>query len=439
MRTPSPPFLATITTIPQVAEMTKPISSKMLGDMTRTIEEAITSGGKLELPTGQRDEVGKLALAFQKLVERHNEHNARVNAVIDKVVDAIISIDDHGTVLSYNPASETLFGYPPEEVIGQNIKLLMPQAIADAHDGYLATYRRTGERHIVGVTRELEARRKDGTFFPMELSVSRVDLSDGAYMFTGIVRDITERKRMEVMQSEFVSTVNHELRTPLTSIRASLGILQRRIAGKVDDKSEHLVDISLQGCERLSRLVNDILDLEKIAAGKMDFHMEYCDIGQLLESIVDRHHSLAEFHQIRFDLISDLQPQYCRVDPSRFNQAIVNLLSNAAKFSPPGKPVRIDFALSGSDQVTIAVSDEGPGIPEAFRSKIFQRFAQADSSATRAKGGSGLGLNITKSIIEAFDGIISFESEEGKGTTFMITLPVCSRPEQEGDAPCQIG
>ncbi|WP_169053521.1 PAS domain S-box protein [Alteraurantiacibacter aquimixticola] len=412
--------------------MTRPLST-----MTKSIEMAMHGGTKLSLPTDQNDEVGMLAIAFQNLIDSRNEHDARVQAVIDNVVDAIISIDAYGTVLAYNPASEAIFGYKPEEVVGQNIKLLMPERISVEHDGYLATYRETGQRHIVGITRELQARRKDGSLFPMELSVSQVDLSDGSYMFTGIVRDITERKRMEVMQGEFVSTVNHELRTPLTSIRASLGILQRRIAGKIDPKSEHLVDISLKGCERLGVLVNDILDLEKIAAGKMDFYMAEYQIGPLVEGILERHQSLAEINDTVFELQNEIDGQYCCLDASRFSQALINLLSNAAKFSPPGKPIIIRIAQSAADRITVSVADQGPGIPEAFRSKIFQRFAQADSSATRSKGGSGLGLNITKSIVEAFDGTIDFESVEGEGTTFFMTLPICAAPEEKGAPQCQ--
>ncbi|MEH6758233.1 MAG: PAS domain S-box protein [Parasphingorhabdus sp.] len=420
-------------TVYWTTKMTMPLSN-----MTRTIDAAMRGGTELILPIEQKDEVGKLAIAFQQLIDSRIEHDALFSAIIDNVVDAIISIDPYGNVLSYNRASETLFGYTADEVISKNVKLLMPQEIADAHDGFLSTYRETNEKHIIGKTRELKARRKDGTFFPMELSVSRVDLSGGSYVFTGIVRDITERKQVAVMQNEFVSTVNHELRTPLTSIRASLGILQRRIAGNVDEKSEHLVNISLQGCERLSQLVNDILDLEKIAAGKMDFHAEVCDIGKLTEEVVERHQSLAEIHNIHFDLHVGPKEHYCRVDPSRFNQALVNLLSNAAKFSPVDGSVKIDLATCGADSVVISVTDEGPGVPEAFRKKIFQRFAQADGSATRAKGGSGLGLNITKSIIEAFDGTIDFESEEGEGATFIITLPICAGPEQQEKILCKM-
>lgn len=419
-------------TIFWATRMTRPLSI-----MTRSVEAAMLGGAELELPTDQKDEVGKLAIAFQQLVDSRKEHSARVSAVIDGAVDSIISIDGHGAVLAYNPASASQFGYQAQDVIGQNIKMLMPQDVAEKFDSYLAIYRRTSRKNIFGITHESQARRKDGSLFPMELSVSRVGLSDGSYMFTGIVRDITERKRMEVMQTEFVSTVNHELRTPLTSIRASLGILQRRIAGKVDEKSEKLVDLSLRGCERLGHLVNDILDLEKIAAGKMDFYMEDCDIGRLSKAVIDRHHSLAEIHNICFELSIGFDQLYCRLDPSRFNQALVNLMSNAAKFSPAGGVVNIDLKQAANGMVAISVTDPGPGIPASFRDKIFQRFAQADSSATRAKGGSGLGLNITKSIVEAFDGTIDFESVEGEGSTFTITLPICVAPLQTGEAQCQ--
>ena len=408
-------------------KFTEPLQS-----ITRAVRETSRSGVKLHLPTNRKDEIGKLADAFQNLTDNLTKSEAQVRAIFDNVVDSVITIDGSGVIQNFNPASESIFGYAVGEVIGKNIKILMPEAIAMRHDGYLEAYRRTGEKSIIGATRELEGRRKDGSTFPMELSVSRVDLGD-THVFTGIVRDITERKQIDVMKNQFVSTVNHELRTPLTSIQASLGILQKKVSAKIDPKEKRLLDISLQSCERLGRLVNDILDLEKIAAGKMDFHVEPCDICWLVESIVERHLSLAETHHVNFDLKIEIEKTYCSIDPARFNQALVNLLSNAAKFSPKGETVTIRVSSLGKDRVSVSVADNGPGIPSSFRDKVFNRFAQADGSATRAAGGSGLGLSITKSIIEAFGGEISFESVEGDGATFFLNVLVCEPAEDNGE------
>jgi signal transduction histidine kinase len=259
----------------------------------------------------------------------------------------------------------------------------------------------------------------------------------GQVVFVGIVRDITERKQLDTLRSEFVSTVNHELRTPLTSIQAALRILQRMLQRKVGPKEERLLDISLEGTQRLALLVNDILDVEKIAAGKMEFYPKTCEMVALVTDIIVRHQSLAKKYHVTFRLDTTMPTEYCRVDPSRFNQALVNLLSNAAKFSPEGEPVGIEIAEQAHRHIRISVSDNGPGIPASVRNKIFQRFAQADSSATRSTGGSGLGLNITKTIIESLDDEISFESIEGQGATFTIVLPTCTTAEKTGDTKWQ--
>lgn len=409
-----------------------------LAQMTKSIRAAMQGERRLALPTEREDEVGELAHAFEDLIESREEDNARVTAVIENAIDAIVSIDGRGRILSWNPASEALFGYRAEEMLGQNVRRLIPRTGRDQSAVYLDIYRRTRENQLTGFTREMSATRKDGSAFPVELSVSRVDLRDGTYMLTAIVRDITERRKIQVMQNEFVSTVNHELRTPLTSIRASLGILQHRITGKVDAKAEKLVDISLHASDRLARLVNDILDLEKIAAGKLEFHFEERDIGELTRAIIDRNIGLAESHHTRFvlhDRFADAR--YCRIDPARYAQALINLLSNAAKFSPPHEEVTVELARAGDGRVKVSVSDRGPGIPEEFREHIFKRFAQADSSASRSTEGSGLGLNISKTIVEQLGGVIHFESVEGEGTTFVITLPTIPATNQTGEAQCQ--
>lgn len=243
-------------------------------------------------------------------------------------------------------------------------------------------------------------------------------------MVAGVIRDISERRQMEVMKNEFISTVNHELRTPLTSIQGALGLLIAKCDDTSDAKSSRLLQLSYDSCQRLSRLVNDILDIEKIAAGKMDYRMETTELCALVADIVDSQISYGEKCGVTFQTSFESTNILVLLDTDRFAQALVNLLSNAAKFSNPGGTVEIVVKPILGRRVQVSVVDHGFGIPEGFRSKIFGKFAQADSSATRAKGGSGLGLNITKTIIEAFDGSVNYESREGEGTTFNLILPL---------------
>nr|WP_306268781.1 CHASE domain-containing protein [Pararhizobium sp. IMCC3301] len=239
----------------------------------------------------------------------------------------------------------------------------------------------------------------------------------GLIMFT---ENITERKRIDKMKDEFIATVNHELRTPLTSIQGALGLLRAKIGNDLDEKAKRLLSLSYENCERLTHLVNDFLDMEKIAAGKTSFHLERTEMNAIVLAIVEQNMSYADRHNVLFETeVSDI-PIYCTLDPNRFNQALTNLLSNAAKFSPEGGRVTISVAQQGDDSVRISVQDRGVGIPKAFRAKIYEKFSQADGSSTRTAGGSGLGLSITKAIVEACGGEIEFRSKEGVGTVFSL-------------------
>ncbi len=193
----------------------------------------------------------------------------RVRAVIDTVVDGIITIQRNGIIQTANPATASIFGYEIEEMLGRNVNMLMPEPYHNAHDDYLHNYLTTGDKKVIGIGREVTGQRKDGSTFPMELAVSEMDVN-GERMFTGIVRDITERKRLERLKSEFVSTVSHELRTPLTSIRGALGLVLGKSAGELPDKARQMLEMAERNSERLTLLINDILDLEKIESGIAD-------------------------------------------------------------------------------------------------------------------------------------------------------------------------
>ncbi len=374
------------------------------------------------------DEVGKLVDAFdtmrQQIKQRELdlvESNARSRAVIDNAVDGIIAIDALGKVDSFNPAAEKIFGYSAEEVIGKNVKMLMPQPYQREHDGYLYNYHSTGTKKIIGIGREVEGLRKDGSTFPLELAVSEVKL-DNRKLFIGMTRDITERKKIEQMKSEFVSTVSHELRTPLTSIRGALGLLIGKGAKDLSPKLLRLLETANRNSERLTFLINDILDLEKINAGKLEFHLQSVNLAALAARAVEENEGYAHTHNVKLKLMIETDgPTTVRVDEHRLLQVFSNLISNAVKYSPENDLVKI-MVTRNNQTLRVAVIDNGPGISEEFRSRIFGRFAQADSSDTREKGGTGLGLTITQAIIEQLGGNIGFNSTPGEGAEFFFEL-----------------
>ncbi len=374
------------------------------------------------------DEVGKLVRAFdsmrQQIRQRENdliESQARNKAVVENAVDGIISIDIKGRVESFNSAAEKIFGHSADEVIGQNVKMLMPQPYEREHDGYLYNYLSTGKKKIIGIGREVEGLRKDGTTFPLELAVSEVEL-DNRRLFIGMTRDITERKKIEQMKNEFVSTVSHELRTPLTSIRGALGLVLGKGAKDLSPKFLRLLETANRNSERLTFLINDILDLEKINAGKLEFHLEAINLSTLAKRAVEENEGYAHSHNVRLKLIlKGKDSTTVRADEHRLLQVFANLISNAVKYSAENDTVEIEVKRI-NDKLRVSVADNGPGIPAEFRSRIFARFAQADSSDTREKGGTGLGLTITQAIIEQLGGSISFNSDPGEGAEFFFEL-----------------
>ncbi|MFJ5489164.1 ATP-binding protein [Hansschlegelia beijingensis] len=220
-------------------------------------------------------------------------------------------------------------------------------------------------------------------------------------------RDISERKRVERLKNEFVSTVSHELRTPLTSIAGSLGLLAGGAAGTLGDKARHLVAIAHSNSLRLVRLINDILDIEKIEAGRMTFEVRTVLVRELIEQAVGGLSGYAEDLGVRVEVAEGARGLMVRGDPDRLTQVVTNLVGNAIKFSPRGETVTVASAAEG-DIVMIAVRDRGPGIPEAFQPRLFSKFAQADGSDTRRLGGTGLGLAIAREIVERHAGAISF-------------------------------
>jgi len=402
---------------------------------------------KATMPISQKDEVGVLARSYQALIKQVDKAqtdllkmNSNLEAlvierthklemseiyqrsIVENMVDALITIDKKGLITSFNPAAVRIFGYNPEEVIGQNVKILMPEPYYSSHDSFLKNYNRTGEKKIIGMSREVDGRRKDGTIFPMDLGVSEMLVNDQK-IYAGVVRDITERKQMDKMKNEFISTVSHELRTPLTSIRGSLGLISGGAVGDLPAQADEMLKIATNNTERLLLLINDILDIQKIESGQMAFKFQKLEVMPFLKKALADNAAYGEQHGVMFRIVKRLENAYVYADKDRLMQVMANLLSNAAKFSPDNESVEINVAYHNDDSLRISVTDHGPGIPVEFQSKLFDKFTQSDSSDARQKGGTGLGLNISRAIIEKHGGRIDFISRKNIGTTFFIELP----------------
>jgi len=503
-----------------------------------------------------------------ELVEQARKTSIEYRTVLDTVLDGIVTIDGEGNIQTVNTAMTRLFGFEQSELLGQNISMLMPEPHRHLHDSYLNTYLETGHSKILGIGRQLTGQRKDGSRFPIELSVSKMDTGDEIYFtgtirditreqesakllnqlyaqrqaileaanftiistdingvittfnrgaqqmlgyssdevvgkctpsiihdadevvaragalskelncvvepgfeafvakaklgfidenewtyirkdgsrftvmlsvaalrdsegningFVGIGSDITERKKIDRLKAEFVSTVSHELRTPLTSIRGALGLVLGKASEGLSDKARKLLETANRNSERLTMLINDILDLEKIESGRLEFNFSPTDLVMIANQAVQSNEGYADKHGVRLVITDMPESAPIRGDESRLMQVFANLLSNAVKYSPPDAAVSVSIQ-SNQDMWRVSVRDNGSGIPEDFRTRIFGRFAQVDSTDSREKGGTGLGLSITKAIIERHDGKIDYQSELKKGSCFYFDIP----KQQEG-------
>lgn len=410
-----------------------------LADLAAVVRHS-NPGDILEnLPVNRPDEIGALAAAIKignaRLIESRNaelnESRARAAAIVNNVIDGLILIDENGLIEQFNPSCERMFGYAASEVIGANVTLLMKPEDAKPHASYLTRYKEGRGGAIIDRIRELEAVDRNGRVFPIELAINAVTV-DGAPKFSGVIRDISERRAIDRLRREFVSTVSHELRTPLTSIRGSLTLIDALAAPDLPPKVQRLLTMAQKNTERLILLVNDILDFEKLRANKTQYKFTKVDLNEELRKALDLNQGYA--HNSGIELTSDLPPGQIWVwlDPDKLQQILGNLISNAVKFSLEDGSVTIR-AKAGSTTIRVEVQDRGQGIPEDFRERIFEPFSQADGSATRRKGGSGLGLHITRRLVDGMKGKIGFESEDGQGTTFWLEFPAYDTVTADAD------
>ncbi len=375
--------------------------------------------------------------AVKSREQRLHDARARIEAIVNSATSAIISVDEHGRILQVNHATTHLFGYLPSALEGGQLSMLTQDSYVDSLFGT------SGEGEIIGKPREILAKREDGKTFAAEISVSKVHISGKGRNFVVMLTDLSERKRYEDLENqlklerikgEFVSTVSHELRTPLTSINGALAILKSDRLGMTPANAKPLINIAYSNSARLIRLINDILDMEKIKSGSLRFVFQELDVSMLLYESARANAAYAEQLDVTIKVARVPQGIAVRGDPDRIEQALANLISNAAKFSPKGASIVLS-AKKKDGRVRISVADKGDGIPEDFRDRIFSRFAQADSTDARRRGGSGLGLSITKAIAEAHSGKVGFKTAVGKGTTFFIDLPMVEPAAASAESP----
>ncbi|MDH5722405.1 MAG: response regulator, partial [Alphaproteobacteria bacterium] len=380
--------------------------------------------------------------------EEIRDSQARLESVLDTVLDGIITINSSGIIQSVNAAVERLFLYEIDELIGQNVKMLMPNQYSKNHDIYLKNYLKTGEAKIIGSGREVEGMRRDGSTFPIELGVNEVFIA-GERMFVGNIHNISERKKAESdlieakeeaeqatrMKSEFLANMSHEIRTPMNGI---IGMANLLLETDLDAKQKTYAKTAISSAENLLQLVNDILDFSKIEAGKLEFETISFDLRLLVEEVADLIAIKAQEKglEVLLRFAPDI-PRYIVGDPGRVRQIFLNLASNSLKFTETGYVlIGVDAKKHKGGKVIFHgyVEDTGIGIPEDKQDYIFNKFSQADSSTTRKFGGTGLGLAICKELSHNMKGDIGVESTLGVGSTFWFTfqLPVDEKTKGGG-------
>jgi len=379
-----------------------------------------------------------------------------LQTILDDIADMVVTTDEHGHIQSFNRAAETAFGYSAAAILGGNVSLLMGEEDASQHDAYLQRYRETGISHVLGLPRQMPARRSNGTVFWVELRTTECWF-EGRRLFVSTMRDLSERRRMEAdlrqakqaaeasnrAKSEFLARMSHELRTPLNSILGFAEVIKGQLFGndppRYADYAQHIYDSG----SWLLTLINDILDLSKIEAGKLDLKIARVAPLSLVEASIDI--VSAQLSRKNLHLIRDLPAELpaIDIDARAFQQILINLLSNAIKFTPDGGQIHIGSHLLGSDtgagvgrELCLTISDTGIGIPADKIDRVLEPFGHSDSgvgipglghTGTETPGiqkGTGLGLSICRRLMELQHGKLSLASQPGQGTTVTISFPL---------------
>jgi PAS domain S-box-containing protein len=406
-----------------------------------------TLGVSIVILTGLFMGIRREIISRTNMEEQLQVSTARIGAILDTVVDGIITINHRGMIETFNPAAEQLYGYAAAEVIGKNISMLMPEPYHSEHDSYLQHYAATGEAKIIGTGREVVGRHKSGNTFPMELAVSEMRVGDERH-FTGVVHDITLRKQAEELlqrakekaekanlaKDSFLATMSHEIRTPLSGM---LGMMELLSMTPLDKEQRSTLDTAWESGRALLRIVSDILDWSKIEEGKLALAPRSTSISQLLQEVVNTYSRVASTKSLKLWQHTDARLSAAHiVDALRLSQVLNNFVSNAIKFTEQGEiELRADLIeqIESGERIRFSVRDSGIGISGNVQGQLFQRYRQGSDDTARMYGGTGLGLAICRRLAELMDGQVELESEPGQGSIFSITLilPVSGVPGEE--------
>jgi PAS domain S-box-containing protein len=370
----------------------------------------------------------------------------RLGELLESAPDAILELDHEGRIVLLNRMAEQLFGYTREELLGQTVEALVPEALRGAHQRHRAQYLTYPATRPMGSALKLEARRKDGSHFPVEISLSSVK-SGAGFRVTAIVRDITDRREMEDrlraveasyigelelrnresekanrLKTEFLGNMSHELRSPLHTVLGFAELLAEEKEGALNDKQKRFVSHIQRDSLHLLDLINDLLDLSKIEAGRLELRHEVFYIDAVIEEALSSVRPRAATKSLNVETnISIAAPVFA--DRLRFKQILHNLLTNAIKFTPAGGRVQV-YAVHSGPFAEISVSDTGIGIPTDQQHAVFDKFYQVRAGIQGGLEGSGLGLAITRHLVEQHGGSIFLKSESGHGARFTFTIPL---------------
>ncbi len=386
-----------------------------------------------------------LSLAVERRldVEALRMSEGRSRSIVNTALDAIITIEEKGLVTSINPAFEDLFGHYAEDVLGFNVSMLMPEPDSSQHDAYIKRYLETGQRRIMGLTREVMAIRRNGETFPAEITISEL-VQGKERMFTGIIRDITDRRKMEeeleqareqaeeamLSKNRFLANLSHEIRSPMNGVQGMANLLlETRLTGEQQEYATAIIEAG----DALISVINDILDYSRTEAGNLDLEHRDFDLRHCLESVGDLMAIKAQ--EKKLELITWFEngiPTQVIGDQNRLRQVLVNLVGNAIKYTKTGKVTARCSMVDLSDQqvaVKVEVIDTGIGIATADRENLFKMFSQKGASQNSAKG---FGLSISKNLIELMGGKLELHSTPHKGSNFYFTLKLAR--QQHGSA-----
>ncbi len=379
--------------------------------------------------------------------EQEAQENAkRLDQIMDTAAEGIITSDVSGTIESFNHAAEDIFGFTAKEIIGKNIDLLIPGSLKHKHSEYVDKYIETGQSEIVGVGREVQAQRKDGSVFPASIAISDMQFNHKR-IFTAIIHDITpikenesalieakeEAEKANLVKSEFLSSMSHDLRTPLNAVLGYGQLLEGNPGEPLTKDQSEYVEQILNGGKHLLNLINDILDLAKIEADKVELFIEELDLHSILDECIILIQPLAEEHNIQInDNYKNQDNKFIKADNTRIKQILLNILSNAIKYNKKNGSITIEYQIIEKNKLRINIKDTGLGIADDKQINMFTPFFRVNANNSSAEG-TGIGLTISKKLIEIMNGSVNFVSKIGKGSTFWIDIPLIEKTENQQD------